>query len=440
MNQSTKKVQRAWAMYDWANSAYNLVITSTIFPAYYVAVTSVKEDGIVVNDKVNFFGATFSNTALFDYALAAAYLVIAIISPILSSIADYRGNKKRFMQLFCYLGSAACCGLYFFKGSTVELGIILFAIAALGYCGSIVFYNAFLPEIAVEKERDRVSAMGFAYGYIGSVLLQLVCFVFVLSPETFGIQDDTFAPRLSFLLVGIWWLVFGIISMRKLPDGTPMEEHNEVSILTNGFHELQKVWQQVKKLPVLKTYLGAFFMYSMGVQTVMLAATIFGSKELKLATGQLIGTILIIQLVAIAGAFLMSKLSEKIGNLKVLLIVVLIWIGVCIAAYYTTTATQFYIIATVVGLVMGGIQSLSRSTYSKLMPDTKDTTSFFSFYDVTEKLAIVAGMFSFGFIEEATGSMRNSILALITFFTLGAIILFVALRTAKKQHLQSTVI
>lgn len=440
MNQSTKKVQRAWAMYDWANSAYNLVITSTIFPAYYVAVTSVKEDGIVVNDKVNFFGATFSNTALFDYALAAAYLVIAIISPILSSIADYRGNKKRFMQLFCYLGSAACCGLYFFKGSTVELGIILFAIAALGYCGSIVFYNAFLPEIAVEKERDRVSAMGFAYGYIGSVLLQLVCFVFVLSPETFGIQDDTFAPRLSFLLVGIWWLVFGIVSMRKLPDGTPMEEHNEVSILTNGFHELQKVWQQVKKLPVLKTYLGAFFMYSMGVQTVMLAATIFGSKELKLATGQLIGTILIIQLVAIAGAFLMSKLSEKIGNLKVLLIVVLIWIGVCIAAYYTTTATQFYIIATVVGLVMGGIQSLSRSTYSKLMPETKDTTSFFSFYDVTEKLAIVAGMFSFGFIEEATGSMRNSILALITFFTLGAIILFVALRTAKKQHLQSTVI
>ncbi len=440
MNQSTKKVQRAWAMYDWANSAYNLVITSTIFPAYYVAVTSVKQDGIVVNDKVNFFGATFSNTALFDYALAAAYLIIAIISPILSSIADYRGNKKRFMQLFCYLGSAACCGLYFFKGSTVELGIILFAIAALGYCGSIVFYNAFLPEIAVEKERDRVSAMGFAYGYIGSVLLQLVCFVFVLSPETFGIKDDTFAPRLSFLLVGIWWLVFGILSMRKLPDGTPMEQHAEVSILTNGFHELKKVWQQVKKLPVLKTYLGAFFMYSMGVQTVMLAATIFGSKELKLETGQLIGTILIIQLVAIAGAFLMSKLSEKIGNLKVLLIVVLIWIGVCIAAYYTTTATQFYIIATVVGLVMGGIQSLSRSTYSKLMPETKDTTSFFSFFDVTEKLAIVAGMFSFGFIEEATGSMRNSILALITFFTLGAIILFVALRTAKKQHLQSTVI
>ncbi len=440
MNQSTKRVQRAWAMYDWANSAYNLVITSTIFPAYYVAVTSVKQDGVVVNDKVNFFGATFSNTALFDYALAAAYLVIALISPILSSIADYRGNKKRFMQLFCYLGSAACCGLYFFKGSTVELGIILFAIAALGYCGSIVFYNAFLPEIAVEKERDRVSAMGFAYGYIGSVLLQLVCFVFVLSPETFGITDDTFAPRLSFLLVGCWWLIFGTLSMRKLPNGTPMEQHSEVSVLTNGFHELQKVWQQVKRMPVLKTYLGAFFMYSMGVQTVMLAATIFGSKELKLETGQLIGTILIIQLVAIAGAFLMSKLSEKIGNLKVLLMVVLIWIGVCIAAYYTTTATQFYIIATVVGLVMGGIQSLSRSTYSKLMPETKDTTSFFSFYDVTEKLAIVAGMFSFGFIEEATGSMRNSILALITFFTLGAIILFVAIRTAKKQHLQSTVI
>ncbi len=440
IQQSEKKVHRAWAMYDWANSAYNLVITSTIFPAYYVAVTTTKENGVIVNDKVNFFGSTFSNTALFDYALAVAYLIIAIISPILSSIADYRGNKKRFMQLFCYLGAISCCGLYFFKGDTVELGIILFSLAALGYCGSIVFYNAFLPEIAVEKDRDRVSAQGYAYGYIGSVILQLVCFVFVLSPKTFGITDDTFAPRLSFLLVGIWWFLFAQIPFARLPKGTPMEQHSEHSILTNGFHELGKVWQQIKKLAVLKTYLGAFFLYSMGVQTVMLAATIFGSKELKLETSQLIMTILIIQLVAIAGAFLMSKLSEKFGNLKVLLFVVLTWIGVCIGAYYTTTPTEFYIIATVVGLIMGGIQSLSRSTYSKLMPETKDTTSFFSFYDVTEKIAIVIGMFSFGFIEEMTGSMRNSIVALVGFFAAGAVILYIAIGKAKNKHLSSTVI
>lgn len=441
MNQSTKRVQRAWAMYDWANSAYNLVITSTIFPAYYLAITSTKDDaGNITNDKVDFFGSSITNSVLFDYALAAAYLIIAAISPVLSSIADYRGNKKSFMRLFCYIGALSCCGLYFFTSQTVELGVILASIAALGYCGSIVFYNAFLPEIATDSERDRVSAQGFAYGYIGSVILQLICFVFVLKPELFGITDGTFAPRLSFLLVGIWWLVFGTISMNKLPKSAPLEQHTEVSILTNGFHELQKVWQQVKRMPVLKTYLGAFFLYSMGVQTVMLAATIFGTKELKMETGQLIGTILIIQLVAIAGAYIMSKLSEKFGNLSVLLMVVFIWIGVCIAAYFTTTATEFYIIAAVVGLIMGGIQSLSRSTYSKLMPETKDTTSFFSFYDVTEKLAIVIGMFSFGFIEELTGSMRNSIMALITFFALGALVLYVAIVRAKKEHLKSTVI
>lgn len=437
---SEKRVHRAWAMYDWANSAYNLVITSTIFPAYYVAVTTVKENDVIVNDKVSFFGHTFSNTALFDYALATAYLVIAIISPILSSIADYRGNKKRFMQLFCYLGSIACCGLYFFKSDTLELGIILFALAALGYCGSIVFYNAFLPEIAVEKDRDRVSAQGYAYGYIGSVILQLVCFVFVLSPATFGITDSTFAPRLSFLLVGIWWFAWAQIPFARLPKGMPLEQHTEYSVLTNGFHELRKVWQLIQKLTVLKTYLGAFFLYSMGVQTVMLAATIFGKKELNLETSQLIMTILIIQLVAIAGAYLMSKLSEKYGNLNVLLFVVLMWIGVCIGAYFTTTPMEFYIIATVVGLIMGGIQSLSRSTYSKLMPETKDTASFFSFYDVTEKIAIVIGMFSFGLIEEMTGSMRNSIVALVGFFALGAVILYIAIVKAKNKHISSTVI
>lgn len=436
---SAKKMHNAWAMYDWANSAYNLVITSTIFPAYYTAITTIEENSTVVNDKVQFFGMTFVNTALFDYALAAAYLVIALISPILSSIADYKGDKKRFMRLFCYLGAAACCMLYFFRRDTLELGIICFSLAALGYCGSIVFYNAYLPEIATEPERDSVSAKGFAYGYIGSVILQLICFVFVLKPELFGITDGTFAPRLSFLLVGIWWFAFAQIPFAKLPKGQPLTQHPEHNIISNGFHELKKVWAQVKQMPVLKSYLGAFFFYSMGVQTVMLAATIFGSKELKLETSQLIMTILIIQLVAIAGAHIIARLSGRFGNLKVLLGILFIWIGVCVAAYYTTTATQFYIIATVVGLVMGGIQSLSRSTYSKLMPETKDTASFFSFYDVTEKIAIVIGMFSFGMIEEMTGTMRSSIIALVGFFALGSVILYIAITRAKRLHKTSVI-
>lgn len=437
---SNKRVHRAWAMYDWANSAYNLVITSTIFPAYYLAVTTTKAtDGTVINDKVNFFGYHITNSVLFDYALATAYLVIAILSPILSSIADYRGNKKSFMKLFCYIGALACSGLFFFTSHTVEMGVLLSATAAAGFYGSIVFYNSFLPEIAVEADRDRVSALGFAYGYIGSVILQLICFVFVMSPQTFGI-DDGLACRISFLLVGIWWFAWAQIPFKRLPKGQPLEQRPEHNVLWNGFHELKKVWAQMKQLHVLRTYLLAFFLYSMGVQTVMLAATIFGAKELKLETSQLIMTILIIQLVAIAGAYIMSKLSERFGNLAVLLFVVIMWIGICIAAYYTTTAMEFYIIATIVGLVMGGIQSLSRSTYSKLMPETRDTTSFFSFYDVTEKIAIVLGMFSFGFIEDITGSMRNSIIALITFFALGAFVLYLAFAKAKKEHLKSSVI
>jgi UMF1 family MFS transporter len=429
---SVKSTQRAWSMYDWANSAYNLVITSTIFPAYYNAVTTTTRDGVIVSDKISFFGASIKNTTLFDYSIASAYLIIAVISPILSSIADYKGNKKRFMQLFCYMGSIACCCLFFFKSNTIELGIICSSIAALGYCGSLVFYNAYLPEIAMEADRDRVSAQGFAYGYVGSVLLQIICFVFVLKPESLGITDSSFAPRLSFLLVGLWWAGFAQVTFFKLPNGMPLAKKPGYSLLANGFVELRKVWTQIKSLPVLKTYLGAFFCYSMGVQTVMLAAALFGSKELKMETSQLIGVILVIQLVAIAGAYIMAKLSERFGNLQVLLFVVFMWIGLCIGAYYTYTAMQFYMLAALVGLVMGGIQSLSRSTYSKLMPPTHDTTSFFSFYDVTEKLAIVIGMLTFGFIDNVM-DMRSAILALITFFVAGAVVLLLCIRLQKQQ-------
>ena len=432
---SSRSVHRAWSMYDWANSAYNLVITSTIFPAYYNAITTVTKNGATVSDRVSFFGCTFKNTSLFDYSIATAYLIIAILSPILSSIADYKGNKKKFMQLFCYIGAASCCCLYFFKSDTLELGIICSALAALGYCGSLVFYNAYLPEIAVEADRDRVSAQGFAYGYVGSVLLQVICFVFVLKPEWFGIKDASFAPRLSFLLVGLWWAGFAQITFFKLPKGIPLARNAAHNVLVNGFYELRKVFRQIQQLPVLKTYLFAFFFYSMGVQTVMMVATYFGSIELHLETQQLIGVILVIQLVAIAGAYVMAKLSDMFGNLQVLLFVVFLWVGACVAAYFTYTATQFYLVAVLVGLIMGGIQSLSRSTYSKLMPDTHDTASFFSFYDVTEKLAIVIGMFTFAFINSAM-NMRTAVIALITFFALGALVLYGAIRKNAKAKIQ----
>ena len=429
MQTASKKVINSWAMYDWANSAYNLVITSTIFPAYYDAITTTKDAaGKILSHKVIFLGHEFESASLYNYAIAFAYLVIAIISPILSSIADYKGNKKSFMQFFCYLGSIACCILYWFDASTLSLGILCAILAAIGYCGSLVFYNSYLPEIAAEPDQDRVSAKGFALGYIGSVLLQIVCLLFVLFPQLFGIKDSSFAPRLSFLLVGLWWIGFAQITFANLPKNFAKPQNTNQNILTNGFRELKKVWNQVKQMPLLKRFLFAFFFYSMGVQTVMLAATLFGSQVLQLETSKLIACILIIQLVAIAGAYIMSKLSSIYGNFKVLMFVVLIWICICIYAYFITTDIQFYIVAAVVGLVMGGIQSLSRSTYAKIMPETHDTASFFSFYDVTEKIAIVIGMFSFGFVQQLTGNMRNSIIALVVFFIAGLIFLFATLK------------
>lgn len=429
-----KKTIRSWAFFDWANSAYNLVITSTIFPAYYTSITSHH------NNEVSFMGRKFVNSALYSYAMAVAFLVIALLSPILSSIADTRGNKKAFMQMFTYIGSAACCALFNFKMddqlvANTDFGICMLVIAAIGFWGSLVFYNSYLPEIATVDQQDKVSAKGFTYGYIGSIILQIICFVFVFKPDWFGITDDYIPARLSFLLVGVWWIVFAQIPFKNLPKGTPMRKDEKTNVLTNGFQELNKVWKQVKTMKYLKRFLFSFFFYSMGVQTVMLVATIFGEKELELSTEKLIATILILQLVAIPGAMLMSYLSSrKYGNVNVLIGVVVIWIGSCVAAYFIHTEFQFYALAAVIGLIMGGIQSLSRSTYSKFLPqESPDHTSFFSFYDVTEKVALVFGMFSFGYIEELTGSMRNSVIALTVFFIIGLLFLLLLKKVQPKS-------
>ncbi len=426
MQTASKKVVNGWAMYDWANSVYNLVITTTFFPAYYAAVTKPENEGF--EKGVNFLGRNFVNTELKDYVLAFGFLVIAALSPILSSIADYKGNKKNFMRFFCYMGAISCSLMYFFEASTVTMGLFAFMFAGIGFYGSQVFYNSYLPDIASIDDRDRISAKGYTYGYIGSVLMQMVGFALVML-----MKDKGEALKITFLLVGLWWVGFAQITFNRLPMASASERKSRKNVLTNGFHELKLVWNQMVHLPVLKRFLAAFFFYSMGVQTVMLVAIDFGIKELKLADDKLIITAVLIQLVAIAGAIGMSRLSEKLGNIKVLLLTVLLWIGVCITGYFITTEYHFYVLAALVGLVMGGIQSLSRSTYAKLMPETKDTASFFSFYDVTEKIAIVIGLFSFGFIEGFTGSMRNSIIALIIFFVIGLFWLLLTYQANKKN-------
>lgn len=433
-------------MYDWANSVYNLVITTTFFPIYFLAVT----DSAFGESNVPFMGRVFKNSALYDYALAFAYLFIALLLPILSSIADSQGSKKRFMQFFTYLGGLACIGMFWFRGDNIGLGIACFICAVIGYAGGLVFYNSYLPEISAPEDRDKISARGYAMGYIGSVILQIVGFGLVLY---FSAQAEVetnpqlktelklMGPLVTFLLVGLWWIGFSQITFRKLPASKPSAEKFSYGFLTAGFIELAKVWRQVRKLSVLKWYLSAFFFYSMGVQTVMLAATMFASKELGLPSDKLIITVVLIQLLAVAGAFLMSRLSGRFGNLQVLMGVVLLWILLCISAYIMASLKNsghdvqvyFYILAMGVGLVMGGIQSLSRSTYSKLMPVTNDTASFFSFYDVAEKIAIVIGIFTFGYIDEILG-MKKSVLALIVFFVLGFLALYVTHVKATKSR------
>ena len=430
MQTAPKKVVNAWAMYDWSNSVYNLVITTTFFPVYYTEMTR----GEPFNGYVRFFGRTFVNTALYNYALAATYLVVALLLPVLSSIADYKGNKKRFMQAFATLGAVSCSAMYFFTPAYFSLGVLCMMLAAFGFYSSLVFYNSYLPEIAAEEDRDRISAKGFTFGYIGSVLMQLIGFLIVLFWEKIPFLNSAgHAVRLTFLLVGIWWIGFAQIPFKYLPKGNALHGgQKKKNFLTGGFMELQKVMARMKQMPVLKRFLLAFFFYSMGVQTVMLAATNFGAKVLNLPSTKLIITIVLIQLVAIAGANLMARLSGLFGNLQVLVGVVVMWIGICIAGYLMQTEYHFYALAIAVGLIMGGIQALSRSTYSKLMPVTEDTTSFFSFYDVTEKLSIVIGLTAFGYIEELTNDMRNSVLSLIVFFTLGLLCLMAALHKQNK--------
>ena len=435
MQTAPKKVVNAWAMYDWANSAYNLVITSTIFPAYFEAIAV--DNRAVSETTVTFLGRSFANSSLYNYTIAVALLIVACLSPLLSAIADYKGNKKSFMRFFLTLGSLGCSGLFFFERQTLGWGLLCMILACVGFWASWVYYNSFLPEIAAPEDRDRISARGYAYGYVGSVLLQLICFVFVFTPSLVGGGEGTTIQfRICFLLVGLWWFGFGTYSLNRMPSGSaPEKSFRQQQLLLKGYNELRQVWQQIKKQVKLSRFLLAFFCYNMGVQTVMLVAAIYGKGELKIPTDNLIVAILIIQLIAIPGAFTIASISNKIGNLRTLQILVALWCVGCVIGYLLPVGGiyEFYGLAAIVGFMMGGIQSLSRSTYAKLMPVTKDTASYFSFYDVTEKIATVIGIFGFGLITEQTGSQRNSVLALMVFFVLGFFLLTFT-RSAKTEQ------
>jgi UMF1 family MFS transporter len=420
-----KKLLNAWAFYDWANSVYPLVISTAIFPIYYGFITES-------NKYIDFLGFNFKNTALISFVTAFAFLILVIITPILSVIADYTGMKKKFMKFFCFMGSIATISLYWFDIDNLTLGLVYYLFAMIGFWGSLVFYNSYLPEIAFENQQDSISAKGYSLGYFGSVILLVFNLLMVNFPDSFGIiaESDTQAPlmamKISFITVGIWWFVFSLYTFYYLPNPKITSKINS-KILFNGFKELKEVWKILKVHPFLKSYLLAFFIYSIALQTVILVAIYFGEQEIDWAegekTGGLIVSILIIQLIAIVGALVSAKVSEKFGNIYTLIILNILWAILCFYGYFIETSNDFYLAAGLVGLVMGGIQALSRSTFSKFLPESDNNTSFFSFFDVTQKVSIVVGMVLFGTIDQITGSMRNSILFFMIFFAIGAFLL-----------------
>jgi UMF1 family MFS transporter len=416
------KVLNAWAFYDWANSVYPLVISSAVFPIYY--------GSLFVDDLyVELLGFNFKNTALISFLTAFAFVVLSFMTPLLSGIADYMGNKKKFLKFFCYSGSISCMGLYWFDLSNIYFGLFFYFTALISFWASLVFYNSYLPDIAFKNQQDAISAKGYALGYFGSVLLLVFNLAMVMYPETFGIIGDnseSIAMRYSFVSVGIWWIIFSQYTFYFLP--APNKKREIIKdVIWNGFKEIIDVWNELKKISLIKNYLIAFFIYSSALQTVLLIAAYFGEQEIIWPEGEktigLIVSILLIQLIAIFGAIFTSKLSEKFGNIFTLIILNLFWAFLCIGAYFINQPLEFYIAAGLVGLVMGGIQALSRSTFSKMIPKTENTTSYFSFFDVSQKVSIVFGMTLFAFLDQITGSMRTSILVFVVIFLIGAFLL-----------------
>ncbi|TWP23412.1 MFS transporter [Apibacter muscae] len=436
IEKNNPKILSAWIFYDWANSVYSLVITSTIFPIYYSILTTERNTknyneyrnvwyDTPIRSIIQIFGQKYEPDALFSYSFTISFIMVVISTFFLSSLADVTGNKKNFLKFFCYLGAFSCIGLFFFiEKSQILYGLFLNITASVGFWGSMVFYNSYLPDIATEDRQDQVSAKGYMLGYLGSMLLLILCLflIEVVAPE----DEKLLYIRICFALTGMWWLGFAQYTFKFLPKNHKQEGIRKKTVIINSFKTFYLLYRRIIKNKNLSFFLLSFYFYSVGVQTIFLIAALFGTNEINLESYKLIISILLIQLIAILGAYLCSQFSKVIGNKVVLIICISIWVVICLGGYLLDKTDPnieyyYYIAAAMVGLVMGGIQSLSRSTYSKMLPEEdKDiTATYFSFYDILEKLAIILGTFISGYLINKTGNMSNSIFAMSLFFFVG---------------------
>ena len=408
-----KKVIRAWALFDWANSAYSLVISTAIFPIYFLAVAP---------DKINILGASLSDSSVYSYSISLAYILIALMAPMLGGIADAGSKRLSFLKLFTTIGSIACMVLFFFSSEIlVWLGTSAFIISTVGFAGSLIFYDAFLPSIATRDQYDIVSAKGYAYGYVGSVLLLVTILFISLKPTLFGIPADSALPyRIGFLLVGIWWIGWSQYTFKYLPQDKKRTLHKP--LLKDGYREIKSVFNELKHKPNLRAFLASFFFYSAGVNTVIYLATVFAEKELGFESSELILTVLILQLVAIIGALLFARVSKIRGSKYALVVMIIIWMAICFAAYFISSKPWFFVLAFFVGMVLGGIQSSSRASYTKLIENETEYNSYFSFYDLLFYLSIVFGTAVFAILDNITNNLRYGVLSLALFFVVALFI------------------
>jgi MFS transporter, UMF1 family len=427
-----------WTMYDWASSAFSTTVVSVFLGPYLSAIAKTAADA---NGLIYFLGVPIRYDSLFPYCVSISVALQVFFLPILGGITDYSHLRKRMLMTFATIGAIASILLFFSTASTLWLSALLFITANLAFGASIVFYNAYLPSIASEDQRDRVSSLGFALGYAGGGILLLLNLILFLLSDKLGI-DQGLAVRISLASAGVWWLLFSQITfrtlrsrraVRRIPPGD--------SLLTIGFKQLGNTFRQIREFPETVRYLIAYLIYNDGIQTVIVVATLFGSEELHMDNTSLILVILLVQVVAFFGALFFGWLAGQIGTKRAIILSLVVWSGVVIyAAVALQSVAEFWVLSTVVAIVLGGSQALSRSLFSDMIPDGREA-EFFSFYEISDRFTSIFGPLIFGLANQLTGSLRAGIFSLVILFVVGLGILITvnvprAIREAEAARLK----
>lgn len=411
-----------WCVYDWADSAYATTVLAGLLPAYFAKVV-VGPDGVFI------VGQHFRASTLWALAVAAAAIVVFLTAPVLGAVADFTAAKKRFLLMFAYLGSLFTTLLSFCGSGDVGLTLAFFVLAQVGFVGASVFYDAFLPQIAGPDRMDRVSGWGYAAGYVGGGVQFSLALLLILFHEKLGIEEGL-AARLGLAMAGLWWAGFTIITALTLREAPPTQSLPDryrnwprtAAVAATGLRRTLETVRRVRQYRPLVLFLVAFMLYNDGIQTVIAMATIFGREELKLSTGDLMLTLLVIQGVAMAGALAFGRLAGWIGAKRAVMVALVLWSGVVIYAYFITTRIEYFALGGVVGIVLGGSQALSRSLYGSMIPP-EGSAEFFGFYTVFSKFSAIWGPLAMATINHLTGSLRLSIVSVVVFFVFGLILL-----------------